>query len=169
MSCWCGLDCRLLSGILPRSVAPHSWTHSDTMLEDGMDHGYMEAADTWTQGFVTNIYIWLCVCRHWICSRNKDGIKVQGGRGNKETQHPNMIAPSNLSEWDVDCISREGGEPALEGDGELPRGASTYTKYHQRHLHTQFSSYLFEHPPFVLRKILSIAISVLFFVRFVEH
>ena len=53
MSCWCGLDCRLLSGILPRSVAPHSWTHSDTMLEDGMDHGYVEAADMRTQGFVT--------------------------------------------------------------------------------------------------------------------
>ena len=86
MSFWCGFDCRLLSGILPRSVAPHSWTHSDTMLEDGMDHGYMEAADTWTQGFVTNIYIWLCVYRHWICSRNKDGIKEHEGWVNKEAR-----------------------------------------------------------------------------------
>ena len=46
MSCWFGFDCRLLSGILSRSVAPHSWTHLDTMLKDGMEHGYMEAADT---------------------------------------------------------------------------------------------------------------------------
>ena len=34
------------SGILARSAAPHSWTHSDTMLHDGMDRGYTEAADT---------------------------------------------------------------------------------------------------------------------------
>ena len=41
-----------------------------------------------------------------------------------------VVAPrrQNLSEWDVDCISRQGGEAALQGDGQLPRDASTYNK-----------------------------------------